>query len=98
MCDFEASRLSLPPSFASMGVFIARAGIDVELMQLQSSSGMVLALGFLPLFAETAFVTVAASYALALSWRWAFLLGYAQPTARHTGGFYSQHRYATPSP
>ncbi|XP_034242311.1 sodium/hydrogen exchanger 9B2-like [Thrips palmi] len=61
--------------FASMGVFIARAGIDVELLLLQSSSGMVLALGFLPLFAETAFVTVAASQALDISWRWAFLLG-----------------------
>lgn len=60
-----------------MGVFMARAGIDVELLLLQSSSGLVLALGFLPLFAETAFITFAATYALDLSWRWAFLLGYS---------------------
>ncbi len=42
--------------------------------QLQSSSGLVLALAFLPLLSEVAVVTLAATYALDLPWRWAFLL------------------------
>ncbi|XP_026293009.2 uncharacterized protein LOC113217359 [Frankliniella occidentalis] len=60
--------------FASMGVFVARAGIDVELSQLQSSSGLVLALAFLPLLSEVAVVTLVATYVLDISLRWAFLL------------------------
>ncbi|KAK3928014.1 Sodium/hydrogen exchanger 9B2, partial [Frankliniella fusca] len=39
-----------------------------------SSSGLVLALAFLPLLSEVAVVTLAGAYVLDVSWRWAFLL------------------------
>lgn len=57
---------------------MARAGIDVDLELLQPSSGLLLALAFLPLFVETCVVTLTASYVLNISWRWAFLLGCVQ--------------------